>query len=245
MIPKKEKNIAVIYARAGSKGIPNKNILIFHDKPLIAHAILQAKKFGLFDRVIVDTESPEIAKIAKKYGAEVPFMRPAHLATDTAQINDVFTLLLKRLREEENYHPDIITLLQPPSPLREIEDIRKCYEVMRNPKIKSVCTVCETHPRFYQMSREGKLILVNQPKKENANRQAWPKGYILNGCMVYMIRAKEFLKTKKFVDENTHGVICPRWRSIDLDHPEDWIMAELAYTNKKKIEKKLKNFEKR
>ncbi|MGD0976830.1 MAG: acylneuraminate cytidylyltransferase family protein [Minisyncoccia bacterium] len=239
---KKEKNLAVICARAGSKGIPNKNIRIFHGKPLIAHAILQAKRSGFFDRVIVDTENPEIAKIAKKFGAEISF-RPASLASDTAQINDVFLSLIRKLRDEENYHPDVITLLQPPSPLREIEDIKKCYELMKNPKIKSVCTVCETHPRFYQISKKGKLVLINQPKKENANRQAWPKGYILNGCMVYMIRTEEFLKTKKFVNENTHGVICPRWRSIDLDHPEDWIMAELVYANKKKIEQKLKRFE--
>lgn len=243
MTPKKQKNLAVIYARAGSKGIPGKNTKIFHDKPLIAHTILQAKKFGRFDRIIVDTDGSEIARIAKKYGAEVPFMRPAHLATDTAQINDVFLLLLKRLKEEQNYEPDIITLLQPPSPLREVEDIERCDKLMQNPKIKSVCTVCETHPRFYQMSKEGKLILVNQPKKENANRQAWPKGYILNGCMVYMIRTREFLKTKKFVDENTYGVVCSRWRSIDLDHPEDWIMAELVYANRKKIEQKLKKIE--
>ena len=242
MINKKEKNLAVIFARDGSKGIPGKNIKIFHGKPLIAHAIIQAlhtKKMGLFDRVLVDTESSEIARIAKKYGAEVPFLRPANLATDTAQINDVFLLLIKRLKEQ-NYNPDIITLLQPPSPLREIEDIKKCHEMMKDPKIKSVCAVCETHPRFYQMSEKGKLILINQPNKESANRQAWPKGYILNGCMVYMIRTKQFLKTKKFVDEHTHGIVCPRWRSIDLDHPEDWVMAELVYANKKKIEQKIK-----
>lgn len=243
---KKNKNLAVIFARGGSKGIPNKNIKIFHGKPLIAHAIiqaLQAKKMGLFDRVLVDTESLKIARIAKKYGAEIPFMRPSELATDTAQINDVFELLLKRLKEEQNYNPDVITLLQPPSPLREIEDIKKCHEVMKDSKIKSVCTVCSTHHRFYTMDNKNKLVLVNEPKKDNANRQAWPKGYILNGCMVYMIRTKEFLKTKKFVDENTHGVICPRWRSIDLDHPEDWVMAELVYANKNKIEQKLKRFE--
>lgn len=234
------KNLAIIPARGGSKGIPGKNIKIFHGKPLIAHAIEQAKQAGLFNRIIVDTEDEKIAAVARKYGAEVPFLRPRELAGDKSSVTDAVLLLLKRLKKKEGYESDMITLLQTTSPLREVSDIKKCWERMRDPKIKSVCTICETHPRLYHLGDEGKLILANKIKSESTNRQVWPAGYLLNGCMVYMIRTTDFLKTKKFVDKNTIGVLCPRWRSVDLDHPEDWVMADFLYKNKEKIYAELK-----
>lgn len=239
---KKNKILAIIPARGGSKGIPGKNIKIFHGKPLIAYTIEQAKRAGLFDRIIVDTEDDKIAAVARKYGAEVPFLRPKELAGDKSSIDDVALLLLRRLKEKENYSPDILTLLQPTSPLREIDDIKRCWKLMRDPKIKSVCTICETHPRFYQLDKLGKLLLINKPTWPSPNRQDWPKGYLLNGCMVYMIRTKEYLKTRDFVNKNTVGVLCPRWRSVDLDHPEDWVMAEFLYKNKDKIYAELEKF---
>ncbi len=236
------KNLAIIPARGGSKGIPGKNIKIFHGKPLIAYAVEQANKTGVFDRVIVDTEDEKIAAVAKKYGAEVPFLRPKELAGDKSSVEDAVSLLLKRLKKDDGYEPDIITLLQTTSPLRGVSDIKKCWECMQDLKIKSVCTICETHPRFYRLDKLGRLLLVNRPAWQSSNRQDWPKGYMLNGCMVYMIRTGEFLKTKKFINADTHGVVCPKWRSIDLDHIEDWVLAETIYANKKKIIKKIQKF---
>ncbi len=236
------KNLAIIPARSGSKGIPRKNIKLFHGKPLIAHSIEQAKQAGIFDRIMVDTDSEQIAQIARRFGAETPFLRPAKLATDTAQVSQAVLLLLKRLKEKENYQPNIITLLQTTSPLREVRDIKLCAQTIENLAVDSVCTICETHHRLYHLAPDGRLILVNKPGHENQNRQAWPQNYILNGCIVYMIRTKQFLKTKKFVDENTRGVICDKWRSIDLDQPEDWVMAEILYKNKKQIYDRLKRF---
>lgn len=240
--PNTIKNLAIIPARGGSKGIPGKNIKIFHGKPLIAYAIEQAKQTGLFDRIIVDTDDKKIVAVARKYGAETPFLRPKKLAGDKSPVADAVLLLLKRLKEAENYKPDIITLLQTTSPLREVGDIEKCWRSIQNSKIKSVCTICDTHPRLYHLDNQGSLILANKIKKESSNRQFWPAGYLLNGCMVYMIRTNEFLKTKKFINADTRGVVCPRWRSIDLDHIEDWVMAEILYKNKDKIHAKLTKF---
>lgn len=236
------KNLAIIPARGGSKGIPGKNIRIFHGKPLIAYAIEQTKEVGLFDRIIVDTDDNKIAVVARKYGAEVPFLRPKELAGDKSSVIDAVLLLLKRLKEKQSYEPNIITILQTTSPLREIDDIKKCWESIQNPEIQSVCTICETHPRLYHLDGQGRLILANKIKGKSTNRQAWPAGYLLNGCMVYMIRTSEFLKTKKFINHDTHGIICPRWRSIDLDHIEDWVLAEVLYKNKEKIYARLEKF---
>lgn len=238
----KIKNLAIIPARSGSKGILGKNIKPFHGRPLIAHAIEQARKAAIFDRIIVDTDSKKIAEIARQFGAETPFLRPKQLAGDTSQITDAMLLLLKRLKEKENYQPDIITLLQTTSPLREIKDIQNCAKAMQNKKTVSVCTICETHHRLYHLAPDGRLVLVNKPEHENQNRQAWPQNYILNGCMIYMIRTDQFLKTGKFVDENTKGIIANKWRSVDLDCPEDWIIAEILFKNKKQIYDRLKRF---
>ncbi len=238
--PNTNKNLAIIPARSGSKGIPGKNIKQFCGKPLIAHTIDQAKKSRIFDRILVDTDSAKISSIARKYGAETPFLRPAELAGDKAQVTDAVLLLLERLKSSENYAPDVITLLQTTSPLREVSDILNCAKLIADPKVRSLCTICETHHRLYHLSSEGKLILVNRPNHDNQNRQAWPECYILNGCMVYMVRTGHFIETRKFVDENTYGVTCDKWRSVDLDNPADWVLAETLYKNKSKINAKLK-----
>ncbi|OHB16216.1 MAG: hypothetical protein A2431_02290 [Candidatus Zambryskibacteria bacterium RIFOXYC1_FULL_39_10] len=237
-----KKSLAIIPARGGSQRIPNKNIKIFNGKPLIYYPIIQAIQSGIFDKIIVDTDSLEIAKVAIRYGAEVPFLRPEHLATSQAKIGDVIEFLLRKLKEEHKYQPHIITLLQTTSPLRELEDINACYELISKPKIKSVCTITETHPRFYQLNKNSQLILVNKETDKTTNTTEMQKGYILNGCMVYMIKTNVFLQTKKFVDEHTVGVITPKWRSVDLDHPEDWVLAEFLHKHKDKIDERLKRF---
>lgn len=235
------KVLAVIPARAGSKRIPNKNIRNFLGKPLIAYVIAQALKVSFADRVIVDTDSPKIAAIAKKYGAEAPFLRPANLATDTASANDALEHLLARLQKEENYVPDYILYLQTTSPLRELKDIQDCWKLMNNSDATTVLTVCPTHPRLYYMDEKQNIILANGSEKQSTNVQQWRPAYILNGCFVYIVKTKAFLKERSIITKNTKAVICDKWRSVDLDMPEDWAMAELFYKNKKAIAKRIKN----
>lgn len=232
--------LAIIPARAGSERIPNKNIRNFLGRPLIAYTIEQARACAFIDRIIIDTDSKKIANISKKYGAEVPFLRPAHLATNKANIKDSLLHLLARLKKEENYIPDYILLLQTTSPLREIKDIKNCWTLMKKGGATTVLTVCETHPRLYHVDKKDNIVLVNGSEKQSTNMQEWPKGYILNGCFVYIVKTAALLKEKAIITKNTKAVICPHWRSVDLDTFEDWALAEYLYKNREKIAKRIK-----
>lgn len=234
--------LAVIPSRAGSKRIPNKNIRNFCGKPLIAYAIKQARATPFVGRVIVDTDSPEIAAIAKKYGAEVPFLRAADLATDTASINDALLRLLARLKKEEGYEPLYVLLLQTTSPLRELGDIEACWNLMQKTKADTVLTVSPTHPRLYHLDKKSNLILANKIVRSSTNVQEWPKAYLLNGCFAYIFNVAQFLKQKTVIMKNTKAVVCDKWRSIDLDEPEDWVVAEFLYTHRREIETALALF---
>ncbi len=238
----KSKVLFWIPARGGSKRIPNKNIKNFSGKPLLAYPINQALSCGIKGRVIVDTDSKKIATVAKKYGAEVPWLRPTHLATDKAQGADAILYLLERLKKEQNYEPDYIIILQTTSPLREIKDIKDCWKMIKNTKADTVLTVCPTHPRLYYLKKNNDIVLANGSESSSTNTQAWSPAYILNGCFVYIVKTKILLKEKRVIIKKTKAVVCPKWRSIDLDEPEEWVMAELVYKNKEKIAKKIKNF---
>ncbi len=236
----KPEVLAIIPARLGSKRIPLKNIKNFLGKPLLAYTIEQARKTPFITRVIVDTDSPKIAAIAKKYGAEVPFLRPAHLATDTAKVYDSFEHALHKLKKDEGYTPDYLVILQTTSPLRELKDITACWEMIQKTKATTVLTVCPTHPRLYHLSKTNDIELVNGTEKLSTNMQAWPAGYLLNGCFVYIVKTKVLLKEKVIITKKTKAVVCPKWRSVDLDTPEEWVMAEVLYKNQAKIKAQLK-----
>ena len=228
----KNKILAIIPSRAGSKRIPNKNIKIFLGKPLIAYTIEQALKCPIIDRVIVDTDSPKIATVAKHYGAEVPFLRPAKFANDKAKVVDSLFHLLGRLKKEQGYTPTHVMILQTTSPLRELKDIEDCWNLMKKSDATTVLTVCPTHPRLYYMDKKNNIILANGSEKQSTNMQAWRPAYILNGCFVYIVKTGALLKEKNIITKNTKAVICDKWRSVDLDEPGDWALAELLYKNK-------------
>lgn len=238
------KNVILYWipARGGSKRIPNKNIRNFLGKPLISYAIKQALASPIKGRVIVDTDSKKISALAKKYGAEAPFLRPARLATSKSQAIDSLLYLLARLKKEQNYQPTHIIILQTTSPLREIKDIKDCWNFMEKTGASTVLTVCPTHPRLYHLTGKNDLVLVNGSEAQSTNIQDWPAGYILNGCFVYIVKTKNLLKEKNDITKSTKAVVCPKWRSIDLDNPEDWVLAELIYKNKNKIKERIVNF---
>ncbi len=234
------KVLAIIPARGGSKRIPNKNVRDFCGKPLLAYAIEQAKTSKCINRVVIDTDSAEIAKVAEHYGVPVPFLRPSHLATDTASVNDALLFLLSRLKKDEGYEPDYLVLLQTTSPLRELEDIQACWELMRDTDADTTLTVTPTHPRLYHLDEENNLILANKLVSSSTNVQEWPQAYLLNGCFVYIFNVARFLEQKTVIMKNTKAVVCDKWRSVDLDTEEDWVLGEFLYAHKKEIEAKLK-----
>ena len=242
---RKLKILCFIGARGGSKGIPGKNIRKFCGKPLIAYTIEQALSLKKYiDRVVVSTDDPKISRVAKQYGAEVPFLRPKELASDKSNIGDAIIYTLNRLEKEEKYKPDYILLLQPTAPLRERGDIIKCVELIKNKKCDSVITVCSANYLFFNLESDGKLCIINDSEiktRTRPNRQSVRQTYTYNG-LAYISERESFLRHRNFLTDNTYAMVCDALRSVDLDHVEDWVLAEVLYKNKNKIYKKIKSF---
>lgn len=227
--------LTVIPARSGSKRIPGKNTRLFCGHPLIEYTIEQALKSSVKGRVVVDTDSEDIATVAKKAGAEVPFLRPPELATDTAQLPDSLINLVERLKREEGYTPEYVMVLQATSPLREEEDIVRAWNMMRESDAASVVTVCRTHPRLYHLEEDNSLILVNGSESQSTNMQEWRDAYVLNGCFVYLVKTAALKAEKRLITKSAKAVVCDAWRSVDLDTPDDWVIAELLFENRARV----------
>lgn len=173
------KILAIIPARAGSKSVPNKNIREIAGKPMIAYSIEHALESKLINRVIVSTDSEQYAQIAKYYGAEVPFLRPAEYATDTALDYDVFFHALTWLKEHEGYQPDVVVQLRPTYPIRKAEDIDAMIQMLLDyPEADSVRSMAKAKEIPYKMWRLADLedgmekgnIGINYVKKAEAEK---------------------------------------------------------------------------
>ncbi|NIO11196.1 MAG: NTP transferase domain-containing protein, partial [Deltaproteobacteria bacterium] len=171
---KRQRVLGVITARGGSKGLPGKNIRDLCGKPLVAWSIEAAKASTYLDRLVVTTDSEEIAKVAKQYGAEVPFLRPPELATDTATSFAAIDHLLGELEKTGDLY-DIVALIEPTSPLRETADIDKALEEMLAAGADSVVSVClaeSIHPAFMcRMGSRGRLEATEPGGIKNIRRQ--------------------------------------------------------------------------
>jgi len=231
----KGKNIlGLIPARGGSKVLPRKNIKPLLGKPLIAWTIEQALVSKYFDRVIVSTDDNEIAKISKKYGAEVPFMRPKELAEDNAKGIDVVLHAIDWLKKNDKRKQyDLIMLLQPTSPLRAIEDIDKAIELLFFKKAKAIVSVCEVdhHPLLANaLPEDGCMKDFIRKEIMNKNRQELPVFYRLNGA-IYLAYCKYLQRQKSFFGKNAFAYIMPKSRSIDIDDEIDFKLAEILIKN--------------
>ena len=233
------KVLAYIPARSGSKRIRGKNIRDFLGKPLIAYTIEQMRQVEFVDRVLVDTNSPEIAEISKKYGADVPWLRPEYLAQDGSNVIDSIFYTLDRLEQEEEYVPSHIVIPQATSPLREMEDIYACWKLMQETEATTVITMTPTHPKLYHLSPEGYTVLANGLESHSNNTQTWPKAYIPNGAF-YVVKVEAMKSERIIITKKTKAVICPKWRSVDLDDPEEWAMAELLYEHKEEVKRRIR-----
>ncbi len=235
--------LAVIPARGGSKGIRNKNIRDFCGKPLIAHTIDAAKASRYITRIVVSTDSEEIAAVGKKYGAEVPFLRPVEFSGDKAKVTDAVLHLLDTLRSAGGYRPDYIVLLQSTSPLRSAADIDGALDMLFKRKAPAVVSVCRTEQLVFTKDNTDKLILrSDEAFLSSSNRQDLQVTYKLDGSMVYGISTEVFLKEKSFLPSGVIGYETPRWRAVDIDEPQDFLVGELIFRNRKKIEASLKTF---
>lgn len=233
--------LALIPARGGSKGIPKKNIRPFCGKPLIAYSIDAAKSAPSVGRIIVDTDSQEIADIAKSFGAEVPFLRPAEFATDTSPIIDSVEHLLGKLKTDESYEPTHVLLLQPTSPLRTSQDIERAVALMQKLSANNVISVCRTESVLMQMGDDKKLLMAN-PELASASRQQAGAFYKFDGSMIYLIETAVLLRERSFAGGTPHGYEVEHWRAVDLDYPEDFVVGELIYQHREQLAQQIKDF---
>jgi CMP-N-acetylneuraminic acid synthetase len=221
--------LTIIPARGGSKRIYKKNIRPLAGIPLIGWTIEAALRARIPQRVIVSTDDANIAQVSKSFGAEVPFMRPAEIASDTATSIEVVLHALEWWVSAENTTPDMIMLLQPTSPLRTTGDIEAAFDLYQDKTAEAVVSVCDIqHPITWvkKIGSHGELL------HWQANRQTLPgeegeRLCRLNGAL-YLIAYKTLLRERTFIPTRTFAYVMPPDRSIDIDTPWEFRLAELV-----------------
>lgn len=236
---KKLKIVGIIPARGGSKSIPLKNIKLFNGKPLIAWTILAAKKSKNLDRVIVSTDNPRIAKIAKNYGAEVPFLRPSELATPTTAIEPVLKHTYEWLLQNEGYDADGIALLMPTSPLRQPFHIDEAIKIFNKKGVDSVAAVNETpanHTPYWTLikSPTGKVTLWGGVPLKNiiVRRQDFPQKCYARNDLVYVFKSKNLFDKKSSIYGDRVDLYMtknPEIYEADINTPAEWKDAEIKF----------------
>lgn len=231
--------LAIIPARGGSKGLPNKNKKIFGNLPLICHSIKAALQSKLIDKVIVSTEDDKIASIARDYGAETPFMRPVKLAKDNSMVIDSYLHVIDRLTKKSSKQIDSFVGLLPTAPLRDAEDIDNAIKIFKDKNADSVISVVEAPvPVEWYLYINDKKILKNYLKKFNRlknRQQEKQKTYISNGA-VNVFCTKILRKKRKYFTDKTYPYLMPKERSVDIDDLYDFKLAEYLFN--KKLRKK-------
>lgn len=237
--------LGIIPARGGSKGIPGKNIKVIAGKPLIAWTIEAAKKSKLLTRVIVSTDDDKIADVAKKYGAEVPFLRPVNLAEDLSTDVEFLIHALDWLKSNEGYEPEIVVRLPPTSPLRTVDNIDLgIQKLIDTPEADAVRPIIETpkHPyKFWKISADGKWLepfldksTTGFDEPQNLPRQLFPKVYMHTGAMD-VIRSKTLREQNSTSGKKLAYFFMTPEASINIDHVIDFEFAEFLLNKQKNV----------
>lgn len=223
--------IVTICARGGSQGVPGKNIRLLLGKPLIVYTVEQALACPGVDGVYVSTDDPEIARVARAAGAEVPFLRPAELATSSAPKIPVIQHLVEQV-ERLGVRVQRIVDLDPTSPLREIADIRACMQLLdAGTDVVITGYEAEKNPYFnmVEMQPDGLVSLVRKPRQPVESRQQAPKVFAMNASIYVWHR---HTLEKGLWTGRTRLYVMPRERSIDIDSPVDFKLVELLMREK-------------
>lgn len=223
------KNIAVIPARSGSKGLPDKNIRPVNGKPLLAYTIEAALESGCFDTVHVSTDSERYAEIARQYGADVPFLRSAALATDTASTWDAVREVLARY-DELGKRFDTMMLMQPTTPLRTEEDVKAAYDLLQKKQAKSVIAVCEVdHSPLWCDTIPDSGSMKGFGRKDLAwvNRQDLRPYYRVNGAIYLLsVNGINIPPDDEIYEDNCYALFMDRKKSVDVDSEDDLALVE-------------------
>lgn len=225
------RSIAIIPARSGSKGLPDKNILKLKDKPLLAYSVEAALESEEFAVVHVSTDSPIYADIARQFGADEPFLRSKETSSDIASSEDAIREVLRRY-QERGVTFDTFMLLQPTSPLRTAEDIHAAFALLKEKNADSVISVCEMdHSPLWcnTLPEDGNMhdfIRIGGEKR----RQDLDAYYRINGA-IYLVKTDFFQRTDSLYGENTYAYKMPTGRSVDIDCRTDFLIAEALLGN--------------
>lgn len=231
------RNLAIISARSGSKGLPDKNIRILLGKPLMAYSIEAAIASGVFDEVMVSTDSEKYAEIARSYGANVPFLRSEATSSDTASSWDMVEEVLSNYKNILGREFDTFCLLQPTSPLRTAEDIRAAYKLYQERDAIAVLSMAElNHPIEWCGKIDESLSLDGFHKKlTDSRRQDMGKTFRPNGA-IYIVSVDEFRKDRFLYREGSYAYIMPVKRSVDVDSEDDFKRIEYILEENSELE---------
>lgn len=234
----KRKTLGLIVARGGSKGIPGKNIRELAGRPLIAHTADVARRSSTLDRVVLSTDSREIADLAESFGIEVPFLRPAELARDDTPTLPVVQHALHVLVQAGSRY-DAVCLLQPTHPLRTVEMIDRCVDKLWHSGADSVFTVMPVPHSFnphwvYLSDDEGRLVIATGAREPIPRRQELPPAFAREGS-VYVTRT-EVIRRGSLYGKTSKGVVVSPGDSVNLDTEADWREAELRLAARRRDE---------
>jgi CMP-N,N'-diacetyllegionaminic acid synthase len=227
--------LGVVTARAGSRGIPGKNTKLLAGRPLISYTIDAARASDAFDRLILSSDDPRAAAIAREQGCEVPFTRPAELSADDTPHLPVMEHAVRWMLDREGYRPDWVMILMPTSPLRRPEHIRGAIALGERMAADSVISVDEMplhlHPRrVVTIDDRGwaRLFIGQQPvRRRPVRRQDMPPAWVINGA-IYLFRPSLLLDAAEpsLYGDKVAAYAMPHPYGLNLDEPEDWVLAE-------------------
>jgi pseudaminic acid cytidylyltransferase len=224
-----EKNLAIIPARGGSKRIPRKNIKDFLGRPVIAYSIEAALASGLFDEVMVSTDDDEIAEIAMRYGAQVPFRRSAASATDLAGTGEVLTEVLRAYAARQRVYT-YACCIYPAAPLLSVASLRSAYALLSTAQVDNAFPVCRFgNPirRALTLDAQGK-VGMEWPENETVRSQDLPPNYYDAG-QFYWFDAQKFLVAPNILTGNSGAIVIDELHVQDIDTITDWKLAEFKY----------------
>lgn len=229
-MPRREaaRHLAVIPARGGSRRIPNKNRRPFAGRPMIGYAIAAARASGLFSRIVVSTDSDETAALARDLGAEVPFRRPADLSDDHTTTAAVLRHALVELGAADTFR--FACCIYPATPFLVPADLQAGLKAVEDQGAATAFAVTAYGTPIWRAIRlvDGSRVEMIWPEHRDTRTQDLPETFHDAG-QFYWVSVRQFLEVPVLIGKLSRGVVMPRWRSHDIDTPDDWRRAELAY----------------